>query len=224
MYALINVFNEKLSNKIFSNLTQCFQCRQNNAHSHRKMCRSVVHSFVRSLVWSVGRLVARCRHQIHGIYFTVKDCNVYGFMCIKWVNSTGIDERTETNRNTHTAHARNRDSNKYNRERSQRKHNFPLTKWIYIHRGVVYLPFVIGCSFSFPPTVHKRAHSSVAVCFIQFVLVVYLKIRMGNSWKFQLQMNTRTDKIAKQSVFSFIFPMNQMKCCCSDVRKFNWNI
>lgn len=43
------------------------------------------------------------------------------------------------------------------KERFQRKHNFPLTKWIYIRRGVVYVPIVIGCSFSFSPTVHMKA-------------------------------------------------------------------
>lgn len=48
--------------------------------------------------------------------------------------------------------------------RSKRKHNFPLTKWIYIsYRGVVYLPFVIGCSFSFPPTVHTKTPSCVRI-------------------------------------------------------------
>lgn len=75
-----------------------------------------------------------------------------------------MSERRQTETNTHSARERegererDEDRNKYNWARSQRKHNFPLTKWIYIHRGVVYLPFVIGCSFSFPPTVHKRAH------------------------------------------------------------------
>lgn len=156
--------NQRL-NKIFSNLTQNANTRHNNARSQFEKDVSLGSTQLNSTTFTVYIYLCIIREPMYPIRFCLAH-TFHSTHCVLRIEQFSykacarIEQRYSVQMKT---------KEKWKQAGKQARDPnvntiFHLPSEFIFCRGVVYLPFVIGCSFSYPPTVRTKAPSCAWFC------------------------------------------------------------